>query len=77
MRATPLRPTLETLALIGRSDVGLPLSRTLFPEEILRSAADQFPDAVRLARGQLVLSASRDAHGTLRDVLRYIYQARP
>jgi hypothetical protein len=77
VKATLLRSTLENLAQIGRADVVLPLGRTLFPEEGLRSAADRFPDAVRLQDGRLILNAAPDAHLRLREVLRHVYESRP
>jgi len=67
--------TLKRLARVGRSEVALPLGQTLFPAEVLASAAGRFPDAVRLVDGQLVLSAVPGGPALLREVLRHLYQA--
>ena len=71
------RSTLHRLDQIGRSDVALPLSRTLFSDEVLTSAAGGFPKTVRFADRHLVLTAAPNAHAQLRDMLRHLYVAQP
>ena len=71
---TPLS-TLDTLGLVGRSEVALPLSRALFSEHALAAVADRFPATLRIVDGRLLLKPAPDAHTLLRDVLQHLYVA--
>lgn len=68
-------PPLETLCLVGDVDVALPLSPRLFSEDVLASVAANFPKALRLVEGHLVLAPVPNAHAILRDGLKQLYAA--
>ena len=74
MIAIPPRSVLDTMSLVGHSDVPLPLSTRLFPRDALMAIVDRFPTAVRLVGHQLVLAPIPDAHAVLREVLQQLYE---